>query len=165
MNEGPKAEYELLSQVVGLEVDVVENTVMELGDSVAQRVVLRLEEEELETSAFGLLFAIGVLSFADAAPRGGSAADLVANDEFGLGDLLLHLRFENGEMRLSTDYLRGRMMKTDVEVRSDGWVRITTRNRGEAAARWVMRLQGKKVLQAVEGRGPDQSTPPANDPA
>jgi hypothetical protein len=149
MRSDYKAGYELLSQAVGLDIKVVENDVMEMRESVAQRLVLQLDEDELETSTFGFIFAIAVQSFADAAPRGLSEREYVKDDEFSLGDLLLHLRFVRGEVHLATDYLRGRMMKTDVEARN-GWVRITTRNRGEAASRWVMRLQGKQILRPIE---------------
>ncbi len=146
-----QAGYELLEHAVGLDIAIVKDEVMEMEDSVAQRLELQIDEEYVETSTFGLLFAIGILSFADAAPRGLSEMEYVEDDEFTLGDLLLHLGFVRGEVHLTTDYLRGRMMKTEVEVRKDGWVRITTRNRGEAASRWVMRLQGKKVLRSVAG--------------
>jgi hypothetical protein len=40
-------------------------------------------------------------------------------------------------------------MKTDVTVRPNGSVTLTTRNRGESALRWVDRLKGKKILQLV----------------
>jgi hypothetical protein len=40
-------------------------------------------------------------------------------------------------------------MKTDVVVRHDGTFRIETTHRGEAATRWIARLQGKKVLAPV----------------
>ena len=48
-----------------------------------------------------------------------------------------------------TDYVRGRMMKTDVTVFPDGRFTLTMTNRGEAASRWVAQLQGKKVLRRV----------------
>jgi hypothetical protein len=48
------------------------------------------------------------------------------------------------------DYLRGRCVKTTVEVSSDGKALVETVNRGQAATRWVERLRGKKFLQAVE---------------
>jgi len=40
-----------------------------------------------------------------------------------------------------TDYVRGRMMKTDVTVFPDGRFTLTTTNRGEAASRWVALLR------------------------
>ena len=47
------------------------------------------------------------------------------------------------------DYLRGRCVKTTVEIGSDGKVLLETVNRGKAALKWIARLQGKKLLQAV----------------
>ena len=52
-----------------------------------------------------------------------------------------------------TDYVRGRMMKTDVTVFPDGRFTLTTTNRGEAASRWVAQIQGKKVLRPVRPGG------------
>ncbi len=40
-------------------------------------------------------------------------------------------------------------MKTGIEVFSDGRVVLETQNRGEAAPRWVEKLQGKKMLALV----------------
>jgi hypothetical protein len=53
----------------------------------------------------------------------------------------------------SRDYVRGRCMKTTIVVRADGTFVLDTVNRGEAATRWVARLQGKKLLQAVAEHG------------
>ena len=97
----------------------------------------------------GLLYALGLLSFADARPRGASEMDFDANDHWTSGDMLRHFRFERGELHFDADYVRGRCMKTDVVVRRDGTFRIETTNRGEAATRWIARLQGKKVLAPV----------------
>src|SRR5437867_1224930 len=60
-----------------------------------------------------------------------------------------HLRYERGRLVCETDYVRGRMMKTDVTIFPDGRFTLTTTNRGEAASRWVAQLQGKKVLRRV----------------
>jgi hypothetical protein len=143
----------LLRQALTSDFEEVATQVTEFSGGVAERIDFRIDEDDLETSSFGLLFALAVFSFAEARPRGVSGVDYEENDEFGLEDLLLHLRFEGGNLMLSTDYLRGRMMKTDVTIGPDGSVQIVTRNRGEAASRWVMRLQGKKVLRSVEEPG------------
>jgi hypothetical protein len=45
------------------------------------------------------------------------------------------------------DYLRGRCVKTTVEVARDGKVRLETVNRGKAALARVARLPGKGLLQ------------------
>ncbi len=106
-------------------------------------------EDIVEWAAFGLIFALAALSFADARPRGVSDMDFVEDDEVTVADLFECLRFANGELRFSADYLRGRCMKTDITVRRDGRVSLSTRNRGQAALRWLDRLQGKKNLRLV----------------
>jgi hypothetical protein len=40
-------------------------------------------------------------------------------------------------------------MKTGIDVFPDGRVVLETQNRGEAATRWVAKLQGKKMLALV----------------
>ncbi len=83
------------------------------------------EEDEpadiAEWAAFGPVFALAVFSFADARPRGISDQDFVDDDEFTVDDLFECLRFANGGLRFSADYLRGRCMKIDISfVRTDG---------------------------------------------
>lgn len=99
-----------------------------------------------EWASFGLIYALAALSFADARPRGASGMDFTENDEFTVGDLFDCLRFVDGELRFMSDYLRGRCMKTDITVRKDGLLTLHTRLRGQAALRWLDRLQGKKTL-------------------
>ncbi|MCG6861742.1 MAG: hypothetical protein LJE70_10760 [Chromatiaceae bacterium] len=41
-------------------------------------------------------------------------------------------------------------MKTEVTVRPDGTVTLTTWGRGKSALHWLDRLQGKKRVQAVQ---------------
>jgi len=90
-----------------------------------------------------------VLSFADARPRGHSGIDFAEADDWFVGDMLRHLKFEHGRLYFYADYVRGRMMKTTVEINSDGVIRLETINRGESAARWVATLQGKRNLSLV----------------
>jgi hypothetical protein len=110
------------------------------------------EENDLEWGAFGFLFVIGVLSFADARPREASIIEYAENDEFQVGDLIQCLRWEGGALRFSADYIRGRRMKTDVVLRSEGFGRLTTVGRGKAPLLWLERLKGKKLLQIVPGQ-------------
>jgi len=127
------------------------------GEYISLQVDLTLgsddDDEELSNAvacaAFGLIFALAVLSFADARPRGHSEIDFVDDDEFTVADLFECLRFVNGELQFESDYLRGRCMKTDITVRKDGRVTLSTRNRGQAALRWLDRLQGKKMMTLV----------------
>ena len=111
------------------------------------------EDDDVEFAGMGFLYAIGLLSFADARPRGYSENDFLPTDEWQVSDLLRAFRFERGELRFYADYVRGRCMKTEVRVRRDGTFSVSTTNRGEAATRWIARLQGKKLLTAVPPAG------------
>ena len=64
--------------------------------------------------------------------------------------MLRGLEFARGRLHWHADYVRGRCIKTTVEISRDGTVLVETVNRGEAALRWIDRLKGKKYLQAVE---------------
>ena len=113
------------------------------------------ENSHVEWAALGFIYALGVLSFAAARPRGVSGMAFEEHDQWTAADLLRHLRYERGRLVCETDYVRGRMMKTDVTVFPDGRFTLATTNRGEAASRWVTQIQGKKVLRPV---------PPAGEP-
>ncbi len=110
------------------------------------------EENDLGWGAFGFLFVIGVLSFADARPRESSIIEYVENDEFQVGDLVQCLHWEGGVLKFSADYIRGRRMKTVMALRADGTGRLSTTGRGKAASLWLERLKGKKLLQVVGGK-------------
>jgi hypothetical protein len=70
-------------------------------------------------------------------------------DEFGVTDLFDGLRYVQGELHFSADYLRGRSMKTDIVVRPNGTATLTTQGRGKTTWRWLDRLKGKKHLEPV----------------
>jgi hypothetical protein len=106
-------------------------------------------EDVVEWAAHGFLFCLAVLSFADARPRGASDIDFVAKDELTLTDFMEGLSFGASGLQFYADYIRGRSMKTDITVRSDGTVTLTTWGRGEAALRWLDRLKGKKLRELV----------------
>ena len=107
------------------------------------------EDDDVEFAAMGFIYSVSALSLSDARPRGVSDMHFIATDEWTMADALRRIRFVRGELHFSADYVRGRCMKTDLEVRSDGTFTLTTTNRGEAATRWVGRLQGKKPLAPV----------------
>jgi len=111
------------------------------------------EDSDVEWAAVGFIYAIGVLSFAAARLRGVSGMPFEEHDQWTAADLLRHLRYERGRLVCETDYVRGRMMKTDVTVFPDGRFTLTTTNRGEAVSRWVAQIQGKKVLRPVPPGG------------
>ena len=154
------AGYKLLETGTLVEFDVVETKIEESpgGEETVVRIDLLLGEQEEdddersldhEWGAFGFVFCLGLLSFADARPRGYSEEMFVEQDELEVADLLDHLRYERGKLRFSADYIRGRCVKTDITVRPDGTATLETRCRGEAATRWVARLKGKKVMEEV----------------
>jgi hypothetical protein len=144
-------EYKLLRDASLLDVSIVESDINPtVGDEDwLVRMQLQVDEELVDSCSHGFIFAVGVLSFHDGRPRGVSGEWFEDDDQFTAADLLEHLRFENGKLQMYVDYLRGRCIKTTVEVASDGKVRLETVNRGKAAVTWVAKLQGKKLLQAV----------------
>jgi hypothetical protein len=107
------------------------------------RLTFRVEEDLVATCALGLIFVH------DGRPRGVSGEWFEDDDQLTVADMLRHLTFEPGGLHLYLDYLRGRCLKTTIDVSSDGKVVLDTVNRGQAATRWVDRLKGKKPLQAV----------------
>ncbi len=110
-----------------------------------------IEAEDIaEWGAFGFMFALGVLSFADGRPRESSVIEYAEKDELGVSDFLERLRFRRGELHFYADYIRGRRLKTDVIVRKDGTATLQTFGRGKAAVRWLEKLQGKKMMQVVK---------------
>ena len=114
--------------------------------------------EIVEWAAFGFLFTLAALSFHDARPRGMSEPDFEPNDQFTVADFFESLTFGEGGLHLRTDYIRGRSMKTDVTIRPDGTVTLTTWGRGESALRWLDQLQGKQRIAAIPTVDP--ATPP-----
>jgi hypothetical protein len=148
-----RAGYDLLEQIRGLEFQVVEAKAEQVGDIVTMEIRLRMAEEDVEISAFGLVFAIAVLSFGQATPAGGSVRDYRADDEWSVRDFLRHLSFRRGRLSFYADYVRGRLMKTGIEVERDGTVTIRTVNRGEAPRRWVEALQGRDLLSLIDEKG------------
>ncbi len=143
-------EHELLRQAVSvLEECTVETQTEHFMENTRVRVTLRVEPELLESCALGIIYALGVLSFHDARPRGVSGMDFAEKDDWIVADMLRSLTFPAGRLYFYADYIRGRMMKTGIEVFSDGQVVLETQNRGEAATRWVAKLQGKKMLALV----------------
>lgn len=141
--------------------DVVETKVEETQSGVWVQIDLALGEveedgeetwrsEDHEQGGLGFMFCLATLSFADSRSRGISDTSFVQVDQLTVADFLQGLRYVGGELQYTADYIRGRCMKTDIVLRPDGTVRLTTRSRGDAAVRWVQRLKGKKVLERVK---------------
>jgi len=71
-------------------------------------------------------------------------------DEDSVGNCMECIRYRNGELQFDADYLRGRRMKTRVQIRPEGTGFIETVGRGKAATHWIARLQGSQPLRAVD---------------
>lgn len=143
-------EHELLRQAVCvLEDCTVEVTTEHFMENTRLRVTMQAEPDLLESCALGVIYALGVLSFHDARPRGNSGMDFAEKDDWTVADLLRGLTFPAGRVYFYADYVRGRMLKTGVEIFPDGRIVLETQNRGEAATRWVAKLKGKKMLALV----------------
>jgi hypothetical protein len=150
-------EYELLHDLLAFDLKVVESERSDFHGAVHMKMVLSEDPDILATCSFALIYGLGVLSFADARPRGVSGIDFEEGDQWYVPDMLRHLQYEHGELHFYADYVRGRMMKTTIDIRQDGTIRLETINRGESAARWVATLQGKKKLAVATP--PDADTP------
>jgi hypothetical protein len=148
MSDTRRLEYKLVHDALLLDVELIETDARPtaLDEDWAVRIQFRTDPDLIQSCVHGLLFAVGAISFNDARPRGDSGQWFEPTDQFTAADLLEHLRFEQGKLRLEIDYLRGRCVQTTVEVASDGKVRLETVNRGKSAVAWVTRLQGKQLL-------------------
>lgn len=113
------------------------------------RIEMQVEEDLIRSGGFALIYVLALLSFADARPRGVSGHWYEDEDQFTAADMLRHLTFERGALHLYVDYLRGRCVKTEIDVSSNGRVVLQTVNRGQAATRWVDRIKGKRFLNPV----------------
>ena len=67
--------------------------------------------------------------------------------------MLVLFRVVDTHTELSPDkenvFVRGRSMKTNITIRPDGNITLTTWGRGESALRWLDQLQGKKRIAPV----------------
>lgn len=149
MSEMP-IEHELLDNVIALDLEVVDTVVEHLGEGTRVRIVMQDDPDVLGSCAWGLVYALGALSFADARPQGDADLDYVARDTWKAEDMIRRLRFERGGLHFSAERVRGRMLRTTVEIDGAGRIILETVNRGEAATRWVAKLQGKRVIRLVE---------------
>jgi hypothetical protein len=160
----PPIEHELLRDATLAEIEVVETEINPTSaDDKHVRIEgrLGLEEDEdgepvndAEHYAFGFIYALGVLSFADARPRGVSGMHFEEKDDWAVGDMLRRLRFERGELRFYADYVRGRCRRARrawraPEPKRAGVARV--RGGREASRRWI-RVGAALVMCAHAGK-------------
>lgn len=113
------------------------------------RIVFQIEEDEPDIWAIGVLFALSLMSFSYAAPRGISEMYFQPDEEWSMIYFLKGLEYKYKCICFSADYVSGRHMKTDIKFESGGKVTIATRNRGKGADRWILHLQGKKYIKEI----------------
>lgn len=152
--------FRLLETGVAVPFRVVKEEVLPAVDEseFGMRVTLQLEDPEdpeedaqdlVEWGAFGFLFVLALLSFADARPRGFSENEYSETDELRLADFVDGLTFRRGTLHFHADYVRGRRVKTGITVTAEGSVTIETVGRGKAPLRWIDRLKGEGGLRVV----------------
>jgi hypothetical protein len=137
-DEDVPIEYELFDDGCALDLKVVETRVECDGKAVLVRIILAGAPARLARYGWGLIYAIGKCSFADA----DAELDFAGHDRWTVGDMLRHLTFERGRLRFHAEEVRGRSMKTTLEIDPDGTLTLETVNRGDAALRWIASLRG-----------------------
>jgi hypothetical protein len=148
--------FELLNETIGIELEIRSNDFQtmpgadENTPNTYQEIVFQIKEEEPDLSAIGVLYALSLMSFTFAAPRGYSVEHFIPDEEWSVGYFVQGLDFRYKCLCFSADYVSGRMMKTDIVFEPGGRVKLTTRNRGRGAERWLTHLQGKKHINVVE---------------
>ncbi len=165
-NENFSVDIKLMKDVLLLELVVKETKITPIDDEIVH-VKMQLDDdpEILSSCAWGLIFSLGGLSFEDARPRGYSENDFVADDRWTVGDMLEHLSYESGRLHFHADYVRGRCVKTTIDIDKEGRIIVETANRGEALTRWIAKLQGKKSLGVIEGGHERADDDDDDDPA
>jgi hypothetical protein len=118
-----------------------------------RQVNLKIDEDDVEISAFGIVYTISLLSFLQGRPAGISGIDFKEKDIWSMEDFLLHLSFSQGRLKFYADYVRGRLIKTSIEVHRDGAIAMETVNRADLASQWVDYLQGKRHILEFIGEG------------
>ena len=150
-NDHERIEHELIRTAAATEFEVIHTKIEPTagGDDTHVRVTLRMDEADVEVFAIALIYVLGALSFHDGRPRGVSGNWFEDDDQWTAADMLRHFEFRRGRLSFYADYVRGRCLKTTVEVDRDGTVLVETVNRGEALLRWIDQIKGKKYLQPV----------------
>lgn len=150
-----KLAFQLIEQTIGLPIEIISNDYREMPiesdiNNSYQEILFQIKEDEPDIFAIGVLFTLSLMSFEFAAPRGHSDIEFVPEQEWNLELFLNGLEYQHGNLCFESDYVSGRLMKTDIIFESGGKVTIRTRNRGKGAERWLLNLQGKRHIKPVE---------------
>lgn len=149
MTEPEILSHRYLKEAVGISIKIISNEYTEFHGNEHHKIVFQIKEDEPDLFAFSILFTLSLLSFTYAAPRGYSENEFIPDEEWNLEYFLDGVKFENGHLKYSGDYVSGRHMKTTILYEPGGRVTLDTRNRGKGAERWMLHLQGKKHIQPV----------------
>ena len=155
MENGKSFRYQLLSETIGIPIEIISNDYEEIPaveDTVStyQEIVFQIKEDEPDDWAIGVLFTLSLMSFSFAAPRGMSEIYFIPDEDWRLEYFLQGIRYRWRKISFTSDYISGRLMKTNIDFESGGKVKISIRNRGRGAERWLTHLQGKKHINAVK---------------
>ena len=137
---------EYISQAATTSFKLVESNFDQVGDIPSQDIKLLIDEDDVEISAFGILYAVSLISFLQARPAGSSVIDYREEDIWSAKDLHRHISFRYSKLHFYADYVRGRLMKTAIEISKDGSVVIETINRADQATQWAEFLLGKRQM-------------------
>jgi hypothetical protein len=137
----------LRGEARALDLRVVEEKIERLAkESVRVRLIFEADPDLLARCAWSLMFTIGALSFDDA----DADLDFAERDDWTASDMLRCLTFEQGRLRFQAGEVRGRWMKTTVEIDPGGKITLETADRGEAALQWIRTLQGTMATHGSE---------------
>lgn len=147
--------YQILDETIGINIEIISNDFKEMpagysdSPNTYQQIVFQIKEKHPDRYAISVLYAISLMSFSYAAPRGYSANYFIPDEGWALGYFIQGLKFIQNRICFSADYVSGRLMKTDIAFKSGGEVTLSTRNRGRGAKRWLTHLKGKKHIRPV----------------
>ncbi len=147
--------FKLFNETVGIFIEIMSTDYNEFSGfegftNAHQEIIFQIKEEEPDIWAIGVLYTLSLMSFSFAAPRGMSEMHFVPDEEWNLGYFVQCLEFTKEGLCFSSDYISGRLMKTDITIESGGKVTLGTTNRGRGAERWLTHLQGKKHVSPVK---------------
>jgi hypothetical protein len=94
----------------------------------------------------GVLFALSLMSFSYSAPRGISEMHFIPDEEWNLEYFVQGLEFENECLCFSSDYVSGRLMKTDIVFESGGRVTLQPGTEGGALKGGLHICKGKSIF-------------------
>lgn len=129
-------------------------TVLEVRGGDSHHQVRALLPDLHEKSVMPILFLLTSLAFLEASPQGEGedgalSADYAEVDGWTPADFLSHLRFEAGRVVLHLENVRGRSVRTRMEMTPLGELFVETWARGTSATRWLAYVRGRSHLAEV----------------